>query len=407
MFPALARNKPVAVQPWEGVRKPMKIAIDLTALLSAATGAETFMRNLVLRLGAIDRENLYRIYLNFEDCKKFVGLLPSNFTLVPRCCRMRLVRLVFQQIWFPLAVGRWKADVVHSPSFLVPFYRGKQRHLVTVHDMTFFSLPAFHNRLHRSWLFRRMVHMSILGADRVQVPSATTKRDVLRQVPQLSGESVRVIPHGCSNEFRPRPKTDVSKAIDRLGLPRAYILYVGTIEPRKNLSRLIDSYRKLVQMGRSEHLVLAGRLGWGYRRFLKKIERFGLADKIHLLGYVPQTDLPWVYAGARLFVFPSLYEGFGLPPLEAMGCGIPTIAARSASLAEYYHEAALLFTPSDVNALAVAMNRMLSDKSLRAAYRNRGIELAYKLSWTRTARKMLECYQALMQANPEQRNANR
>jgi len=182
---------------------------------------------------------------------------------------------------------------------------------------------------------------------------------------------------------------------------------VGTIEPRKNLSRLIDSYRKLVQMGRSEHLVLAGRLGWGYRRLLKKIERFGLADKIHLLGYVPQTDLPWVYAGARLFVFPSLYEGFGLPPLEAMGCGIPTIAARSASLAEYYHEAALLFTPSDVNALAVAMNRMLSDKSLRAAYRNRGIELAYKLSWTRTARKMLECYQALMQANPEQRNANR
>src|SRR5688572_1899997 len=265
----------------------MHIAIDLTARLPETTGVDNYLMQLVTHLGKIDHANEYRVYVNYEDRDLFDGVLPGHFSIVPLSLRPRPVRLLFQQIVLPLATHRWKADVLHSPSFLMPFFRGRSRHVLTVHDMTFFSLPQCHTRFHRSKPFRDAVLKSIHLADAVIVPSRSVKQAVLRFMPELSPRGIHVIAFGISDEFRLHRSPKTQEVLDRLGIPRPYILHVGTIEPRKNLDRLVESYRKLVASGTvTEHLVLAGRLGWGYDELLRKIESPELAGRVHLKKYV-------------------------------------------------------------------------------------------------------------------------
>ena len=171
-------------------------------------------------------------------------------------------------------------------------------------------------------------------------------------MPDIRSERIHVIPAGVGEEFHLQAANDVQRARSRLKLNWPYILYVGTIEPRKNLQRLVESYERLIAKGGvREHLVLAGRLGWDYKGILEQINSPALRDRVHLPGYISQGDLPLLYAGARLFVYPSLEEGFGFPPLEAMACGVPTIASLSSSLAENLREAAELVPPDDTEAL--------------------------------------------------------
>ena len=181
-------------------------------------------------------------------------------------------------------------------------------------------------------------------------------------------------------------------------LPQPYILYVGTLEPRKNLPALIESYRRLVEAGAiKEHLVLAGKLGWGYEALLQQLHEPALRGKVHLAGYVDQKDLPAVYAGARLFVYPSLHEGFGFPPIEAMACGVPVISTLSSSLVENLEGAAELVTPNDITALADAIRRLLTDDALRATRRTQGLKRASRYRWDQTAKQTLASYQAAME----------
>ena len=374
----------------------MRIAIDLTALLPRPTGVDNYMKRLVIALGKIDHENRYTILLNYEDRRLFDGLLPPNFAVVARCLRPRPVRLLVQQVGLPAAASVWGVDVVHSPAFLMPLCRGRQRHLLTVHDMTSFTLPECHIPLRRGWLYRRAMEWSIRRADLISVPSRASERDVLRLMPGVSSRRIRVIAEGVGEEFRPRATDDVQAATGRLRPGWPYILYVGTIEPRKNLERLLESYRQLIVESRvPEHLVLAGRLGWGYRALLARVASPELRGRVHLPGYVRQRDLPGLYAGARLFVYPSLQEGFGLPPLEAMACGVPTVASRSSALAENLEGAAELVVPTDAAALTAAMKRLLRDERLRAQRRDQGLARAAAFRWVETARQTLACYKTL------------
>ena len=374
----------------------MRIAIDLTALLPEATGVDNFLKNLVLNLGRVDESNSYRIFVNHEDRHLFQGMLPGNFSVTPFSFQPRWVRLLFQQVALPSAARIWGADVVHSPSFIMPFYRGRARHVLTVHDMTFFSVPHCHIPLRRSALYRRAVSESIRRADLVTVPSRSTQQAVLHWMPELSPGRVRTIATGIGAEFRLRHPQQVREVLDRLRLPHSYILYVGTIEPRKNLERLVESYRRLIATGAiSEHLVLAGRLGWGYKGLLAQLDSPELRGRVHLTGYITQSDLPCLYAGATLFVYPSLQEGFGFPPLEAMACGVPTISSLSSSLVENLQGAAELVPPDDIDALAEAMRRLLQDMLVRARCREKGLARAATFRWEETARQTLNCYNAL------------
>lgn len=376
----------------------MRIAIDFTAFIPQMTGVDTYMKQLVSNLAKVDRTNQYRIYHNHEDRRIFADNLPGNFSHTSLSARPRLLRLISQQVMLPVAASGWKADVVHSPSFIMPYLRGAARHVLTVHDMTSFSHPHCHIALRRSWLYRRMVLASLRRADAVVVPSRATRQAILEFLPDLQPDRIHVTVPGIGEEFRLCDPASVREVVARLKLPQPYILYVGTLEPRKNIPALVKSYRRLVEAGAiKEHLVLAGKLGWGYEALLKQIQVPDLRGKVHLAGYVDQKDLPAVYAGARLFVYPSLHEGFGFPPLEAMACGVPVISTRSSSLAENLERAAELVAPDDIAGLADAMQRLLTDDTLRAKRQGQGLELARQYRWEQTARETVKSYQAAME----------
>lgn len=373
----------------------MRIAIDFTAFIPQMTGVDTYMKQLVSHLAKVDRSNQYRIYHNYEDRRIFADNLPGNFSHVSLSARPRLFRLISQQALLPVAASGWRADVVHSPSFIMPYLRGAARHVLTVHDMTSFSHPHCHIALRRCWLYRRVVLASLRRADVVVVPSQATRQAVLEFLPDLQPDRIHVTVPGIGEEFRLCDPASVREVVERLKLPQPYILYVGTLEPRKNLPALVESYRRLVEAGAiKEHLVLAGKLGWGYESLVKQTQVPVLRGKVHLAGYVDRTDLPAVYAGARLFVYPSLHEGFGFPPLEAMACGVPVISTRSSSLAENLERAAELVAPDDIAGLADAMQRLLTDDALRARRQGQGLDQARQYRWEQTARETVKSYQA-------------
>ncbi|HLX38646.1 MAG TPA: glycosyltransferase, partial [Candidatus Binataceae bacterium] len=207
------------------------------------TGVDRSMTQLVRHLAKIDRANYYRIFLNREDRDVFAAMLPDNFSIATLSLRPRMVRGFFQQIVLPLVARRWDAAVVHSPAFIMPMYRGSQRHVLTIHDLTSFSLPQYHIPLRRSALYKSAVRASIRRADVMIAPSNATKRSILKLVPTLPTERVRVVPWGIGSAFKLYPQSKIEEASKRLGLPPRYILFVGTIEPRKNLPLLVESYR--------------------------------------------------------------------------------------------------------------------------------------------------------------------
>ncbi len=374
----------------------MRVGIDLTALLPMATGVDVALRGLVQGLAATDAETHYTIFINGEDRPLLDGTLPRNFTLLAPSRRPRPARLAFQQLVLPTLAAARGLDVVHSPSFIMPMIRGRSRHLLTIHDMTSFSLPDYHIALRRSSAYRRAVLTSIRRADLVTTPSEFVRRDLMARVPDVPAERVRVVGWGIGEEFRPRAEDEVRAALAHLGLPWPYVLYVGALQPRKNLAGLVESYRRLVEASDvAEHLVMAGPLAWDLDAVLPGLDAESVRGRVHRTGYVSARDLPWLYAGARLFVYPSFEEGFGFPPLEAMACGVPTIASEGSSLVENLAGAAVLVPPGDPQALTIAMRTLLLDADERRKRMALGITRAGRFRWDETGRRMRDCYAEL------------
>lgn len=374
---------------------PIHVGIDLTALRSQHTGVDRYLVELVRHVGPVDPGIGYTVFLNAADRPLLEGRLPPNVRLRPWGLRPRAARFVFQQALLTPAGAALRLDVLHSPSFLMPAWRGRPRHLLTVHDMTFFSLPEVHTRLHRSRAFRALVLGSIRRADLINVPSAATRDALLRTLPETPPDTVRVTPYGVSSRFQPLPAGE-QPAVGRWMPPAPYILALGTIEPRKNLGLLLDAYRRLVrEPGVAEHLVLAGHRGHGWREVAGALRHRDLRGRVHPVGFVPEPDLPALYRGARLFVYPSLAEGFGFPPLEAMACGVPVIATTGSSLEENLAGAADLVPPGAAAALASAMHRLLADDTHRASRIREGLARVTAFRWEETARRVVACYRDL------------
>jgi alpha-1,3-rhamnosyl/mannosyltransferase len=375
----------------------VKIAIDLTATLPQPAGVDRHLSCMVSSLAAIDRENEYALFVNVEDRARFRDEpLPPNFHVRALSVRPRVGRLLFQQILQPAALRWLGADVLHSPAFIMPAIRGRQRHVLTVHDMTSFFLPECHPPVRRGPLYERFVTTSIRRADLVTVPSSAVREDILRLVDGVDGGRLRVIRSGVTDEFRPRDAAEVRPVLERLGIAWPYVLFVGTIDPRKNVRRLIDAFRDLVAGGGvAEHLVIAGQQGWSTGGALEAATVDGIRGRVHFTGWVPESDLASLYAGASLFAYPSLAEGFGFPPLEAMACGIPVVASLTSSLRDNLSGAAELVPPVDVGALTAALGRLLRDDRLRAERRAAGLARAAAFRWEAFARRTLDCYREL------------
>ena len=296
------------------------------------------------------------------------------------------VRSVWMQLVLPWILRQVRPDLVHFTNYLAPV-ACPVPYVVSIHDMTMSLLPGYHTAKKRL-LTSTLVPTVARGARLVLAPSESTRRDVVRLL-RLPGERVRVVPYAPGPEFRPVPP-DPERLARAYGLDSPYFLYVGTVEPRKNLARTLRAFATLADALPDHRFVLAGQLGWKSEDVLREVQ--ASAGRVLQLGYVKEEDLPLMYAHATALVYPSLYEGFGLPVVEAMACGTPVVTSRGSSLEEIAGGAALLVDPLDERALAEAMRAVATDAALSAALRARGLLSAARYDWGRTARATAEAY---------------
>jgi glycosyltransferase involved in cell wall biosynthesis len=290
------------------------------------------------------------------------------------------VRSVWMQFLLPGILREIAPDVVHYTNYLAPL-AGETPYVVSVHDMSLSIVPRFHT-LKKRLLTSRLLPLVARGARLVLVPSESTRRDVVRLLGIDPGR-VRVIPYAASPSFRPAGN----------GGCAPYFLYVGTLEPRKNLARALRAFARVADALPDHRFVIVGQPGWKYGEILREAGRPELRSRVELRGYVDEEELPGLYGHAVAFVYPSLYEGFGLPVMEAMACGTPVLTSRTSSLREIAEGAALLVDPLDEAALAAGLHALATDSGLRADLSARGLGRAASYSWERTGRETVAAYE--------------
>lgn len=378
----------------------MKIGIDVTAALTQGGGIGRYTRELVNALVAVDETNRYQFF-----SAKPPAVLPvpeplpraNHVTYRPAPLDERWLYRLWYRLRLPLPV-QWvtgRLDLFHSPDFVLPPVNGRIPTLLTVHDLSFIHYPhVFPERL-VSYL-NQVVPWSIGRASHILADSEATRNDLLT-IWQVPPEKVTVLYSGVHERFL--PVTDAQKITavrQKYHLAEwPYLLSVGTLQPRKNYQMLIRAFAPLANKV-PHHLVISGGKGWLYDDMMAEVVRQGLADRVHFIGFVDDADLPALYSEASLFVFPSLYEGFGLPLLEAMGCGTAVLTSNSSSLPEVAGNAAQQLPPDDQSAWTNAMLALLSDPSQRTVLVRAGLNQAKKFSWQESARQLLKIYAQLV-----------
>jgi glycosyltransferase involved in cell wall biosynthesis len=306
-------------------------------------------------------------------------------------------RILWEQT--ALAAVSRDLDVLHGLAYIAPLAAACPT-VITVHDLSFLRFPDAFRRFNRTYL-SLFTRLSVRKAACVIADSESTRRDVI-ELCGVPSERVVTVYIGVSEAFTPAPAEDVAEFRRRRGLPERFILFLGTLEPRKNLSRLIEAYAVLRrnQGAGAPRLVIAGGKGWFYENLFSLVTELDLEDAVLFPGYVPAAELPWWYRAAEIFVYPSLFEGFGLPVVEAMRCGTPTITSSASSLPEVAGSAALLVHPDDTEGLVSAMERILGSADLRQTLVQAGLLQAAQFSWSRTAAETAGIYRAILNKGP-------
>jgi glycosyltransferase involved in cell wall biosynthesis len=300
-----------------------------------------------------------------------------------------------EQFRIPLALTRARVDLFHAPHYVVPRLVPCP-YVVTIHDCIHLRFPQYlPNRLAPIYA-RTMMHVAARGARRVLTVSQASKQDIIHYL-KLPAEQVEVIYNAPDERITAPPSAEeIARARDRFLLTAPFILYTGNIKPHKNIDRLIEAFAELRRRGLGDHkLLIIGDEISKYPNLRRLVHRFQLHQHVRFLGFVPDATLAALYRLAAVFVFPSLYEGFGLPPLEAMAAGAPVVTSNVSSLPEVVGDAALLIDPTDPGAIATAIERILSDAALRADLVQRGLARARTFSWERSAARVHEVYREL------------
>jgi glycosyltransferase involved in cell wall biosynthesis len=266
--------------------------------------------------------------------------------------------------------------------------------VLTVHDLIYKLFPQHHKRLNY-WYLNAAMPLFVRRADAIIVVSQATKNDLMRHY-RTPDRKISVVPEAAAPLFRVVPDSDVARVRAKYNLPDRFLLVVGTIEPRKNLTRLVDSLARLRAEDRQLELVVVGTRGWLYDDFLNRVKELNLQGAVRLLGFVPDDDLPGVYRAATVYVMASVYEGAGLPVLEAMACGVPVVSSRESSMPELGADVPRYFNPYDVDHMTDVIGMVLADDRLRAEMAAAGPERAGRYSWQRAARETLAVYGSVM-----------
>lgn len=361
----------------------MLIGIDASrAVVDEATGTEVYSQELIRALLRLDGEANFRLYFN----------RPPSPGLFPDGVNWEAVVRPWPRLWTHLRLGwevvRYPPDVLFIPAHVLPVLHSA-RTVVTVHDLGYLYYPWAHraaSRLYLDYTTRHSAH----SASHLITLSQNTRQDLAERYGVPPGKVTVVYP-GCGVQFRPvKDAGRIASVKAKYAIEGDYVLYVGRIQPRKNLARLLMAFSLFRERrGGGPLLVLAGTKGWLTGEIFRRLRELDLGDAVRLTGYVTGEDLPALYSGALAFLFPSLYEGFGFPMVEAMACGVPVMASDASSLPEVAGGAALLVDPLDSKAIAEGIERVLEDQELRGELVAKGLARAKELSWEKCARETL------------------
>jgi len=373
----------------------VRIAIDAHSVGTGLAGNESYATNLIEALAEIDRENSYTLYVTMREAvERFSGRWP-NFSVRMTLPHTPIVRI---PLTLTAELRRRPVDLLHVQFTSPPFAPCPVVALIP--DLAFEHLPETFKRRSRIQL-RLTVRRTAQTAAHIITCSDYSRRDIMETY-KVEPERITTIPHAAPAHFKPANPEEVARVRERYGLEEDYILAVGSIQPRKNLVRLVHAYESLqlrMPQDKLPQLVLVGKRAWLYGDTLRAVEASTIRRRVVFTGYVSENDLPGLYTGALAFVYPSYFEGFGLPPLEAMQCGTPVITGMRTSLPEVVGDAGLLVDPFDEPAITDALMRVIKDEELRNELRRKGLERARLFDWRETARRTLELYERVGRAS--------
>ncbi|OGS03928.1 MAG: hypothetical protein A2204_03215 [Elusimicrobia bacterium RIFOXYA1_FULL_47_7] len=371
----------------------MNIGINARYLQKRSTGIENYLKNIIAKLKDTDKSNSYTLFFG-NDRQVPDYALGGNFTHDVPDMRTdsQLKRVLWEHFYLPKQLKKLKIDVFHEPSFISPFFKSCPT-IITVYDLAYLFCPDCYTFRNRAYL-GAMLSRSVSTSEYIIAISENTKSDILKHF-RVPDNKVKVIYCGVNELFK---KTNDTLKVDSIrkkyGITKDYILNVSLISPRKNLIALMQAFKNARQSGRIDaQLVIAGGKGWLYEKIIAYAKSSGFENDIIFTGYVTDDELLHLYNGARLFAFPSVYEGFGLPLLEAMACGCPVISSNTSSMPEVCGEAALYFNPKNLAEISEAIDRVINDVGLSNSLINKGLEQVKKFSWGKAAAQTLSLYE--------------
>jgi len=367
----------------------MRVGIDLSFITQERVGVDQYAYNLLKAIAGIDDNNDYFIYSNSPIPLDFRSF-GKNFFLREQK-KSALPRLLWVQYVLPRLAEKDVVEILHAPCYVAPG-RSPCPVVITYHDMASWLFPEKFRLKHRL-VYSLLVPAYAKRASGIIAVSESTKKDLIRLF-GIPAEKIRVVHEAAAGMFKPVSDRGLLEQTKRkFSLPGKFVLFVGMMEPRKNIPVLIRAFKLFRDAGNPYKLVIAGKKGWLYEEIFSTIKKLRMENEVLFTGYIRDTELPAVYNCADMFVYPSEYEGFGLPPLEAMACGVPVITTRVSSLPEVAGAAAILLeNPQDEKELAAAMEGVAANPGLRASLVKKGLERAGGFSWQKAARETVEVF---------------
>lgn len=370
----------------------MKIAIDATIIRKENTGTGFYIINLINGLAKIKDGNDYYIFMNNELSKEFFNFENNNFHIINKNFKNRIFRVIWQFFLFPFELKKLKVRVLHSPNYITPLFKLGFKVIVTIHDLTFYLFPEKFTVTKRL-LFKYMLPLFIKISDKIIAVSNNTKKDILKFF-KISESKVIVTFESYPEYYTYNNDSNDQNILTKYGIGSKYLLFVGMIEPRKNILSILKSFKE-IDSDLELDLVIAGKKGWYYKEielYLEKLLRIGIKNKIIFTGYVSEPELKYLYQNAFIFIYPSIYEGFGIPPLQAMACKVPVITSNLSSLPEVVGDAAIMVNPYDINKISEAIKTLYNDLDKRSELVNKGVIQAKKFSLENFAKNTIDVY---------------
>lgn len=371
----------------------MNILIDCTQIPKHKVGVGIYAIETFSRISRISSDHVYFWLLQDDDDEFDRGLLYGHKLRVKsKFFRMFIPRFLLEQFYIPFLCVKHKIDILHSLHYSFPILCPGVKRVVTIHDLTFFIYPQLHTPIKR-YFFRFFTRLACKLADGIICVSNSTKNDLQKYIHNIAAK-VSVIPLAACI---PSVSVETMRRVKlKFGIKNSFILFIGTLEPRKNISTLVKAYALLDERLKQENqLVLVGKKGWYYEEIFESIEALNVASNVIVTGFVTQEEKFALLASASVFVYPSIYEGFGLPVLEALGFALPVITSNISSLPEVAGNAAVLVSPANANEISNAMSKCVSDISFRKQLSSKAVEQFKHFSWDYTAQNTLQIYDGL------------